>query len=79
LGEAKDDTPIEEFLVKKLRTDNSLQNGGHYRFSGHLGQAKDDTSIQEFLVKKLPTDNCLQKGGHCVKVELTAGLLDGTW
>jgi len=29
LGEAKDSTPIEEFLVKKLRTDDCLQKGGH--------------------------------------------------
>jgi hypothetical protein len=29
LGEAKDDTPIEEFLVKKAPTNNCLQKGGH--------------------------------------------------
>ncbi len=29
LGEAKDDTPIEEFLVKKLQTDECWQRGGH--------------------------------------------------
>ncbi|CAK9863761.1 unnamed protein product [Sphagnum jensenii] len=29
LGEAKDDTPIKEFLVRKLRTDDCLQKGGH--------------------------------------------------
>jgi hypothetical protein len=29
LGEAKDDTPMEEFLVKKLQTDECLQRGGH--------------------------------------------------
>ncbi len=29
LGEAKDDTPIEEFLVKKLQTDECLQREGH--------------------------------------------------
>ncbi|KAH8940864.1 hypothetical protein BDL97_14G007100 [Sphagnum fallax] len=29
LGEAKDDTPIEEFLVKKLKTDECLQRGRH--------------------------------------------------
>jgi hypothetical protein len=29
LGEAKDGTPIEEFLVKKLQTDECLQRGGH--------------------------------------------------
>jgi len=29
LGEAKDDTAIEEFLVKKLQKDNCLQKGGH--------------------------------------------------
>jgi ankyrin repeat protein len=29
LGEAKDGTPIEKFLVTKLRTDESLQRGGH--------------------------------------------------
>jgi hypothetical protein len=28
LGEAKDGTPIEEFLVKKLSTDECLQRGG---------------------------------------------------
>ncbi|KAH8940870.1 hypothetical protein BDL97_14G007700 [Sphagnum fallax] len=29
LGEAKDDARIEEFLVRKLRTDDCLQKGGH--------------------------------------------------
>ncbi|CAM6040373.1 unnamed protein product [Sphagnum compactum] len=29
LGEAKDDTPIEEFLLKKLSTDKCLQRGRH--------------------------------------------------
>jgi hypothetical protein len=29
LGEAKDETPFEEFLVRKLRTDDCLQKGGH--------------------------------------------------
>jgi hypothetical protein len=29
LGEAKDGTPIEEFLVKKLSIDECLQSGGH--------------------------------------------------
>jgi hypothetical protein len=29
LGEAKDDTPIKEFFVRKLRTDDCLQKGGH--------------------------------------------------
>ncbi|CAM6030034.1 unnamed protein product [Sphagnum balticum] len=29
LGEAIDDTPIEGFLVRKLRTDDCLQKGGH--------------------------------------------------
>jgi ankyrin repeat protein len=29
LGEAKDGTPIEKFFVRKLRTDDCLQKGGH--------------------------------------------------